>query len=144
MCSVIILNTTMLESFYLHQKQKSIVNLYSNINTLYTSGDASVSLLASQFEKLETARNIDLVIKNKSGSTIYVTSKDYSSGRMFFNQNNQLSNAYIQEKLSGTKPYFIEKYYDNFLSSDFLMLINYICAKVIPEINTLSANQRHL
>lgn len=25
--------------------------------------------------------------------------------------------------------------------SDFLMLINYIYAKVIPEINTLSANQ---
>ena len=122
---ILILNTTMLESFYLYQKQKSIVNLYTNINELYTSGEASISSLASQFEKLETNRNIDLVIKNKRGSTIYVTSKDYSSNRMFFDQNIPLNTAYIQEKLAGAN-YFIEKYYDNFLSSDFLMLIGYL------------------
>ena len=116
----------MLESFYLYKKQKSIINLYTSINELYTSGEASIATLASQFERLETNRNIDLVIKNKTGSTIYVTSKDYSSNTMFFNQNIPLNKAYIEEKLSGPNSYFIEKYYDNFLSSDFLMLIGYL------------------
>ena len=63
----------MLESFYLYKKQKSIINLYTSINELYTSGEASIASLASQFERLETNRNIDLVIKNKTGSTIYLT-----------------------------------------------------------------------
>lgn len=122
---ILILNSTMLESFYLYRKQNSIVNLYSNINELYTSGEASISTLTSQFEKLETNRNIDLVIKNKNGSTLYVTSKDYSSGRMLFNREIPLDNTYIKQKLTST-PYFIEKYYDNFLSSDFLLLIGYL------------------
>ena len=42
---------------------------------------------------------------------------------MFFNQNILLSKSYIEEKLSNGVTYFVEKYYDNFLSSDFLMLI---------------------
>ena len=87
MFSILILNTTMLESFYIHQKQKSIINLYTGINDIYTSGEASITALASQFEKLETNRNIDLVIKNRNGMTIYVTSKDYSNNRMFFDRN---------------------------------------------------------
>lgn len=120
---ILLLNSTMLESFYLYKKEKSIINFYNNINELYTYGDASVNVLASQFEKLETNRNIDLVIKNKKGSTIYVTSKDYSSDRMFYNQNIPLDENYIQEKLSENTSYFIEKYYDNFLNSDFLVLV---------------------
>ena len=121
---IILLNSTMLETFYLYKKQNSIINLYSNINELYTSGDIDTESLAAQFEKFETNRNIDMVIKNKNGTTIYVTSKDYSSNRMFYNQTIPLSKEYINDKLNNSKdPYFVQKYYDNFLSSDFLMLI---------------------
>lgn len=120
---ILLLNSTMLETFYLYKKQNSIINLYTSISELYNSGEANIKNLATQFEKFETNRNIDLVIKNKNGMTIYVTSKDYSNNRMFFNRNIPLSNSYIQEKLNGPLPYFVEKYYDNFLSSDFLMLI---------------------
>lgn len=122
---ILILNSTMLESFYLYKKEHSIINLYSNISELYTSGETSISSLTSQFEKLEANRNIDLVIKSKSGTTIYVTSKDYSSGRMLFNHDIPLNNTYIEKQLS-TSPYFIERYYDNFLSSEFLVLIGYL------------------
>ncbi len=121
---ILLLNSTMLETFYLHEKKNSIINLYSSISELYASGDVNVETLAKQFEKFETNKNIDLVIKSKNGSTIYVTSKDYSSNRMFYNQTIPLSKEYINKKLDSTdKNYFVEKYYDNFLSSDFLMLI---------------------
>lgn len=120
---ILLLNSTMLESFYLYRKEKIIIDLYSSINELYISGDVNIQTLASRLEKLEANRNIDLVIKNKNGSTIYVTSKDYSSDRIFFNRDITLNNSYIQQKLNTTPYYFVEKYYDNFLSSDFLMLI---------------------
>ncbi len=121
---ILILNSTMLETFYLYKKQNSIISLYQNINDLYASGEADINDLATQFEKFEANRNIDMVIKNKNGTKIYVTSKDYSLNRMFFNRDIPLSWEYIDEKLAEDgNPYFIEKYYDNFLSSDFLMLI---------------------
>ena len=120
---IFLLNSTMLETYYLHTKQNNLIDLFGNINTAYTSSDNGVEALTSTFEKLEANRNVDLVIKSQTGSTIYVTSKDYSSDRMFFNQNILLSKTYIDEKLSDNVNYFVEKYYDNFLSSDFLMLI---------------------
>ena len=120
---IFLLNSTMLETYYLHKKQKNLINLYNDINYAYSTSEKGIEALTSTFEKLEANRNIDLVIKSSTGSTIYVTSKDYSSDRMFFNQNILLSKSYIEEKLSNGVTYFVEKYYDNFLSSDFLMLI---------------------
>ena len=120
---IFLLNSTMLETYYLHKKQKNLINLYNDINYAYSTSENGIEALTSTFEKLEANRNIDLVIKSSTGSTIYVTSKDYSSDRMFFNQNILLSKSYIEEKLSNGVTYFVEKYYDNFLSSDFLMLI---------------------
>ena len=120
---IFLLNSTMLETYYLHKKQKNLINLYNDINYAYSTSEKGIEALTSTFEKLEVNRNIDLVIKSSTGSTIYVTSKDYSSDRMFFNQNILLSKSYIEEKLSNGVTYFVEKYYDNFLSSDFLMLI---------------------
>ena len=125
---ILLFNSTLLEGFYLRKKEKNIVDFYNGINELYTSGEESLPLLSSQFEKLETNRSIDLVIKNKDGSTIYVTSKDYSidygnnkkiawTNRPSINGNN-MDNAPMLEK-----SYAVMRYHDIFLNSDFLVLV---------------------
>ena len=68
--------------------------------------------------------------------TIYVTSKDYSNNRMFLGSNIPLSNSYIKEKLNDSPPYFVEKYYDNLLNSDFLMLIGTLSDESIIFLRT--------
>ncbi len=116
------LNSTCLESFYLYKKQDGLESLYPTISSIYTD-DSNINELASRFESLEINKNIDLIIKNNNGVTIYVTSKDYSKNTMLWNRKILLDESYINQKITEEKPYFVEKYYDNLLDSDFLMLI---------------------
>lgn len=125
---ILILNSTLLETFYLRKKQNNIIQFYENISNSYTSGDISQENLRSQFEKLETNRSIDFVIKKPDGSNVYLTSKDYSAdyndrekvmwtNRPFFMKEGP------DEELTDDIPYIVRRYHDNFLNSDFLVLI---------------------
>lgn len=125
---ILILNSTLLESFYLRKKQKNIIDFYHNIYDVYVSGDRSIQELASQLEKLEINRSIDFIIKNKDGSTLYVTSKDYSTDynnrdKVFWANGPFFNNRNIFEEISEDKPFVVRRYHDNFLNSDFLVLI---------------------
>lgn len=117
------LNVTCLESFYLYKNENNLKNLYTNISEMYSSSNSNISELTSKFETLEMNKSIDLIIKNKSGVTIYVTSKDYSKSTMLWNRKISLNESYIDSKITNEKTYFVEKYYDSFSDSDFIMLI---------------------
>jgi len=125
---ILLFNSTLLEGFYLRKKEKNIIKFYTDINSVYQSGEDAFDVLASQFEKLETNRSIDLVIKNKDGVNIYVTSKDYStdygnSKKVLWTNRPILEEEKIENLLSDETPYIVRRYHDNFLNSDFLLLI---------------------
>lgn len=125
---ILLFNSTLLEGFYLKKKEKSIVDFYNGINELYISGDESLQQISFQIEKLETDRSIDLVIKNRDGSTIYVTSKDYSidygnNKKISWTNRPDLSRNNIENALTEDRPYAVLRYHDVFLNSDFYVLI---------------------
>lgn len=125
---ILILNSTLLESFYLQSKQNNIVRFYKEIDDIYTSAESSVQGLAEQFEKLEINRSIDFIIKNQDGSTIYVTSKDYSkdyynSDKILWINRPFLNKEGMDLTLSPEHPYDVIRYHDNFFNSDFLVLV---------------------
>ncbi|MBQ9315098.1 MAG: HAMP domain-containing protein [Clostridia bacterium] len=125
---ILLFNSTLLEGFYLRKKEKNIINFYNGINELYTSNDDSIEALTAQFEKLETNRSIDLVIKNSDGSNIYVTSKDYSidysnNKKVFWMNRPSFENEKVENMLTDDNQYIVRRYHDNFLNSDFLLLV---------------------
>lgn len=125
---ILLFNLIFLEGFYLRKKEKNIVNFYKGIDELYTSGEASLAMLSSQFEKLETNRSISFVIKNQDGSVIYVTSKDYSkdynnSKKVSWTNSPTLNSERIENVLNENRKYIVRRYHDRFLNSEFLTLI---------------------
>ena len=140
---IVLLNSTLLENFYLWKKQKNLIKFYDSVNEVYVSGESSVLALASQFEKLETNKSISFVIKNKDGSTVYVTSKEYSkdstkeppqdamidSSRTFDNKervfwiNRPPFRENFDEEMLEEKSYLVRRYHDNSFNSDFLALV---------------------
>ena len=75
---LIILNNFVLESFYLHSKQKDLISVYNRINTYYKAPDLNIDL-ESELEKIATYNNFDIIIKSNKGINIYTTNKDFSS-----------------------------------------------------------------
>lgn len=125
---ILLFNSTLLEGFYLRRKEKNIINFYNGINEVYASGEVSKKDLTSQFEKLETNRSISLVIKNKDGINIYVTSKDYStdynnSKKVNWINKPDIEGEKIENMLNTERTYIVRRYHDNFLNSDFLLLV---------------------
>lgn len=119
--TILVLNTTVLENYYLNYKEESLAKTYHSIKNLYKNNTDTSSLL--ELEKIETKQNIDIVIKDCDKLTIYSTNNDFSNN-MFFVQNytNFINGDYIKERLSGEATYFTEVIQDNRIHSDFVTL----------------------
>ena len=125
---ILILNSTLLEPFYLRKKQNNIIQFYENISESYKSGDIDSESFRTQFEKLETNRSIDFVIKKPDGSNVYLTSKDYSKDyndreKVMWSNRPFMMKEGPDEELIDDVSYIVRRYHDNFLNSDFLVLI---------------------
>ncbi|MBQ9280329.1 MAG: HAMP domain-containing protein [Clostridia bacterium] len=120
--TILILNTTVLESYYLHFKEKNLVKIYNDINLIYTQNENEENL-ESELEKIEINQNIDIVIKDNDKLTIYTTSRDFSNNMFKIPEYNRIVNDdYFSENLSGDISYFIETIRDNRINSDFIAL----------------------
>ena len=117
-----ILNTTVLETYYLHFKEKNLVKIYNDINTIYNENDTEEKLEA-ELEKIEINQNIDVVIKDNEKITIYTTTRDFSNNMLKIPEYNRIVNdEYFSDRLSGETSYFTENIRDNRINSDFLAL----------------------
>lgn len=119
--TILILNTAVLENYYLNFKEESLAKTYNSIKKIYKSYDESSYLF--ELEKIETNQNMDIVIKDYEKLTIYSTNNDFSNN-MFIVQNysNFINTDYIQNRLSGDTTYFTEVIRDNRIRSDFVTL----------------------
>ena len=119
-----ILNSTVLESYYLMFKEKNLIKTYESINKIYSSERGNDSVLL-ELEKIEANQNMDIIIKDDDKLTIYSTSKDFSNN-IFVIPDYALTgipfDKYFSDKLSGSEKYFTDVIRDNRINSDFVAL----------------------
>lgn len=89
-CFIWILNTLILDKYYISEKQTSLISIYNTINTYYTGSTSLKEDLEYKLGKLDVIQNVDIVIKNGSDLTIYTTSKDFSRNKMYLFRNKSL------------------------------------------------------
>lgn len=119
-----LLNTTVLEKYYLNYKEKSLVKTYNSINNIYKTYNNNESALL-ELEKIETNQNLDIVIKDDHKLTIYSTSKDFSNNIIVipdYAMSYIPFSEYFSDKLSGNTKYFTNVIHDNRINSDFVAL----------------------
>ena len=124
---IIILNTLVLEDYYIYTKKENLINLYSEINKIYSKYDYSSNpeIIESELEKIDSKSNIDIVVQNGREITIYSTSRDFSRNKFLLSNLDiqvSLSNDYFDNKLKNGNKYFTEVIKDNSLNSDFVFL----------------------
>ena len=116
-----LLNTTVLESYYIYTKKKDLANIYGDINQIYSKNPDSKTTIDSELEKIDTMKNIDITIQNDDQSTVYTTSKDFSRNKFFIGGPAfpfQLNDI----QFSGDDTFHIEVIQDGKFNSDFIFL----------------------
>ena len=75
---LIILNSFVLEKFYLYSKENSLKQVFKNINDYYNL-NYSQNELDTELERIAISNNFDILIKNNYGINIYTSNKDFYS-----------------------------------------------------------------
>ncbi|MBR3002766.1 MAG: HAMP domain-containing protein [Clostridia bacterium] len=75
---LIILNNFVLETYYLYSKQKSLKDVYEQINVLYGK-EVSEEYRELELEKISVIQNFDITIKNGNHENIYSSEKNFFS-----------------------------------------------------------------
>ena len=73
---LIIVNSFILESFYLYSKINTLEGVYEQINS-YTLKAYNISELEEKLEKISINNDFDILIKTNENITLYSTNKDY-------------------------------------------------------------------
>ena len=73
---LIIVNSFILESFYLYSKINTLEWVYEQINS-YISEVYNIAEFEEKLEKISINNNFDIIIKTNKNITIYSTNKDY-------------------------------------------------------------------
>ncbi len=74
--SLVILNNTVLETFYTYSKERQLKFVYSKVNNYYQNEDYSIDL-DSELEKIAIRNDFDILIKGLSDECIYTSNKDF-------------------------------------------------------------------
>ena len=75
---LIIVNSFLLENFYLYNKKKTLKSVYETINSYY-SNPIQDALIEKELEKISVANNFDILIKDNNGINVYTTNKSFTS-----------------------------------------------------------------
>ncbi len=124
-CFIWILNTLILDKYYISEKQSSLISIYNTINTYYAGSTNLKEDLEYKLGKLDAIQNVDIVIKNGSDLTIYTTSKDFSRNKMYLLRNKSLiefNAEKINEISKSGKNYDINIISDSNVGTEFINL----------------------
>ena len=120
-----LLNTTVLQSYYVYTKKKDMARLFKEINSIYSeyTDDINISSIENELEKIDSRKNIDIVVQNNEEMTVYSTTKDFA--RNPFSAREPLpSFSFDSKELEFTTvPYIIQVMNDNKINSDFIFLM---------------------
>lgn len=76
---VLLLNSTILEDYYLAQKRTSLVDIYTTINNNCNLIDE----FSATLDKFDANRNFEIVIRDNKNNTLYTTSRDFMKNKIF-------------------------------------------------------------
>lgn len=87
MAFLILMNSVVLETYYIHSKQTVLLTAYEAINAYY-NGTSNSSNIDIELERLSSSNDIDILIT--TGTSVYASSKDflYSLVDIEYNKNN--------------------------------------------------------
>ena len=123
-----ILNTLVLEEFYIYTKKHDLSHLYSQVNKIYSNYDYDTDSkdIESELEKIDSMSNVDIVVQNGGEITIYTTSKDFTRNRFLLSKLDvslYLNNDYFRENYQKGNNYYTGVIKDSSLNSDFVFLV---------------------
>lgn len=75
---LIIVNSFLLENFYLYSKQRTLKSVYETINNYYLN-PYQYSNIETELEKISVKNNFDILIKDNNGINVYTTNKNFTS-----------------------------------------------------------------
>ena len=112
---LILLNNLVLETFYLHNKENTIKNVYNKIN-MYYALEYYQNNINYELERIAINNNFDILIRDKENNNVYASNKDFYStlknmiienSKFFGNQNKvnilKENDKYIIRKSKDTK-----------------------------------------
>lgn len=73
---LILINTFVLETFYLYSKQKALLEAYELVNNYYLGKYPNMDL-ELELERIAINNDFDIIIKNDRNETLYITNKDF-------------------------------------------------------------------
>jgi signal transduction histidine kinase len=122
-----ILNSLVLEKFYLYKKYKSLESIYSSVNKIYNSLNNSddKSLIDYEIEKIDSNMNIDIVIRNDNNYTIYSSSRDFLRNKInlaLIGGTREFNPTEVKNRL-GSSSYLTDMSHDDRINADFVSLI---------------------
>ena len=112
---LIVVNSIVLEKYYIYSKQSELMKVYKTINAYY-NGEITSKNIEIELEKLALSNNFDILIKTNNG--LYVSSRDFlSSLTDEYNGENKDENLlYSSEKVK------IKRTIDNTTELSFILL----------------------
>ncbi|MEG1595043.1 MAG: HAMP domain-containing sensor histidine kinase [Lachnospiraceae bacterium] len=117
-----ILNSTLLEGFYIQNKQDTLIDGYGVINEAIQTNAIGTDDFGISMERISSNGNIMMIVINSKGSVIASTVNDTELLRTQLMD--LLFNSYVGKSvvLEETKDYRIQKIRDTRLNSDYLIL----------------------
>ena len=73
---LIIVNTFVLEPFYLYSKTNTLRNVYDTLNKYYNNPDSNIDI-DLELEKIALNNNFDIIIKTDTGISVFTLNKDF-------------------------------------------------------------------
>lgn len=114
---LIVVNSIIVEAYYLYYKKETLVQSYDKINKYVSSYTISSSIAELELEKMAINNNLNILITDNNNITIYNSSQDFKQYMLNLNQLDKSKVLYNQDNL-----YIIESK-DNKNDINFLMLI---------------------
>lgn len=73
---LILINSVVLETYYLYSKVNTLLNVYSNVNTYYNELPENVDV-ELELEKIAVSNNFDIILKTNDDISIYSSNKNF-------------------------------------------------------------------
>lgn len=94
---LILINSVVLENFYVYSKTKTVQKIYNKINNYYASPNLSIDL-ENELRKIAFINNFDILIKTDTDLIIFSTNKDFLSSISRIKSNNQINDKDVLYK----------------------------------------------
>lgn len=89
---LVIINSVVLESFYLYSKTNTVKELYTRINNYYNSNTTNIEI-EEELKRIAYNNNFDIFIETNTNTIIFSTDKDLFSAMDMLSQANNFENS---------------------------------------------------